>query len=56
LCGIPADCVGIKGKTPEGMGTENAAIANVVVLLKRAESEDAEDLEEILTKIGTQRV
>jgi 2-C-methyl-D-erythritol 2,4-cyclodiphosphate synthase len=34
LCGIPADCVGIKAKTPEGMGTENAAIANVAVLLK----------------------
>jgi len=35
LCGIPADCVGIKAKTPEGMGTENAAIANVAVLLAR---------------------
>jgi 2-C-methyl-D-erythritol 2,4-cyclodiphosphate synthase len=34
LCGITGDCVGIKAKTPEGMGTENAAIANVVVLLK----------------------
>ena len=38
LCGIPADCIGIKAKTPEGIGTDNAAIANVVVLLKRAES------------------
>jgi 2-C-methyl-D-erythritol 2,4-cyclodiphosphate synthase len=38
LCGIEADCVGIKAKTPEGMGTENAAIANAVVLLKRADS------------------
>ena len=37
LCGIPADCVGIKAKTPEGMGTDNAAIAHAVVLLKRAE-------------------
>jgi 2-C-methyl-D-erythritol 2,4-cyclodiphosphate synthase len=34
LCGIPADCVGIKAKTPEGIGADNAAIANVVVLLK----------------------
>jgi 2-C-methyl-D-erythritol 2,4-cyclodiphosphate synthase len=34
LCGIPGDCVGIKAKTPEGIGTENAAIANVAVLLK----------------------
>jgi 2-C-methyl-D-erythritol 2,4-cyclodiphosphate synthase len=37
LCGIPSDCVGIKAKTPEGMGTDNAAIANVVVLLTRLE-------------------
>jgi 2-C-methyl-D-erythritol 2,4-cyclodiphosphate synthase len=36
LCAIPADCVGIKAKTPEGMGTENAAIAHVAVLLKRS--------------------
>ena len=34
LCGIPGDCVGIKAKTPEGIGTDNAAIANVAVLLK----------------------
>ena len=38
LCGIPENCVGIKAKTPEGMGTENAAIANVAVLLKRTEA------------------
>ncbi|MGA9352996.1 MAG: 2-C-methyl-D-erythritol 2,4-cyclodiphosphate synthase [Terriglobales bacterium] len=35
LCGIPEDCVGIKAKTPEGTGTENAAIAHVTVLLQR---------------------
>jgi len=34
LCGIPGDCVGIKAKTPEGMGTDNAAIAHVTVLLQ----------------------
>jgi 2-C-methyl-D-erythritol 2,4-cyclodiphosphate synthase len=34
LCGVAGDCVGIKAKTPEGLGTENAAIANVVVLLR----------------------
>jgi 2-C-methyl-D-erythritol 2,4-cyclodiphosphate synthase len=34
LCGIPADRIGIKAKTPEGMGTDDAAIANVAVLLK----------------------
>lgn len=28
--------IGIKAKTPEGMGTENAAIAHVIVLLTKA--------------------
>ena len=36
LCGIPGNCVGIKAKTPEGTGTEDAAIAHVTVLLKRS--------------------
>ena len=35
LLGIPNDCVGLKAKTPEGIGTDGAAIANVVVLLER---------------------
>jgi 2-C-methyl-D-erythritol 2,4-cyclodiphosphate synthase len=35
LCGIAGDCVGIKAKTPEGTGTDNAAIAHVTVLLSR---------------------
>jgi len=34
LLGVPADCVGLKAKTPEGLGTDNAAIANAVVLLE----------------------
>lgn len=38
VCGIPPDCVGIKAKTPEGMGTDNAAIAHVAVLLQRKNS------------------
>ena len=39
LLGVPADCVGLKAKTPEGLNLENAAIAHVVVLLeKRAKS------------------
>ena len=38
LCGIAENCVGIKAKTPEGTGTENAAIAHVTVLLTRSES------------------
>jgi 2-C-methyl-D-erythritol 2,4-cyclodiphosphate synthase len=35
LLKISANCVGIKAKTPEGMGTDNAAIAHAAVLLKR---------------------
>jgi 2-C-methyl-D-erythritol 2,4-cyclodiphosphate synthase len=36
LLGVKPDQVGIKAKTPEGMGTDNAAIAHVAVLLVRA--------------------
>jgi 2-C-methyl-D-erythritol 2,4-cyclodiphosphate synthase len=35
LLGIGGEDIGIKAKTPEGMGTENAAIAHAVVLLGR---------------------
>jgi 2-C-methyl-D-erythritol 2,4-cyclodiphosphate synthase len=35
LLGIEPGQVGIKAKTPEGMGTDNAAIAHVVVLLEK---------------------
>ena len=35
LLGVPADCVGLKAKTPEGLDTDNAAIANAVVLLEK---------------------
>jgi 2-C-methyl-D-erythritol 2,4-cyclodiphosphate synthase len=35
LLGIKPGDVGVKAKTPEGMGTDNAAIAQVVVLLER---------------------
>ena len=34
LLGLPADCVGLKAKTPEGLNLENAALAHVVVLLE----------------------
>ncbi|HZI57785.1 MAG TPA: 2-C-methyl-D-erythritol 2,4-cyclodiphosphate synthase [Verrucomicrobiae bacterium] len=34
LLGIKPNQVGIKAKTPEGMGTDNAAIAHVAVLLE----------------------
>ena len=35
LLGIPASSVGIKAKTPEGLGLRNTAMAQVVVLLER---------------------
>ncbi len=35
LLGIPSDCMGLKAKTPEGLGTDNAAIAHTVVLLEK---------------------
>lgn len=35
LLNIPGDCVGLKAKTPEGMGTDGAAIAHAVVLLRK---------------------
>jgi len=36
LMRLAPDCVGIKAKTPEGTGTDNAAIAHVTVLLRKA--------------------
>ena len=36
LLQVTPDCVGIKAKTPEGMGTDNAAIAHAAVLLQRS--------------------
>jgi 2-C-methyl-D-erythritol 2,4-cyclodiphosphate synthase len=38
LLGVPANCVGLKAKTPEGLGTDNTAISHVVVLLEQAPS------------------
>jgi 2-C-methyl-D-erythritol 2,4-cyclodiphosphate synthase len=38
LIAISPDCIGIKAKTPEGMGTDNAAIAHAVVLLEKTSS------------------
>ena|SRR5258708_14885822 len=35
MLGIAPDCIGIKAKTPEGMGTDNAAIAHAAVLLQK---------------------
>jgi 2-C-methyl-D-erythritol 2,4-cyclodiphosphate synthase len=33
---VPAECVGLKAKTPEGLNLDKAALAHVVVLLQRA--------------------
>lgn len=38
LLDIPEDCIGIKAKTPEGIGTDNAAIAHATVLLEKSKS------------------
>lgn len=38
LTAVPPDCIGVKAKTPEGMGTDNAAIAHAVVLLEMMSS------------------
>lgn len=35
LLGVADDCVGLKAKTPEGLGTDNTAIAHVAVLLQK---------------------
>jgi 2-C-methyl-D-erythritol 2,4-cyclodiphosphate synthase len=35
LSGVAPDSIGIKAKTPEGIGTHNAAIAHAIVLLER---------------------
>jgi 2-C-methyl-D-erythritol 2,4-cyclodiphosphate synthase len=35
LLGVPADCVGLKAKTPEGLNLDHAAVAHVVVLLEK---------------------
>jgi 2-C-methyl-D-erythritol 2,4-cyclodiphosphate synthase len=35
LLGVPGARVGIKAKTPEGLGTRNTAMAHVVVLLEK---------------------
>ena len=40
LLGIAPSAVGIKAKTPEGMGTDDAAIAHVAVLLLKKSSDE----------------
>jgi len=51
LLGVNPAQVGIKAKTPEGMGTDNAAIAHVAVLLEQAVKRHPVDSEAI-TSMG----
>lgn len=50
LLDIPPSAVGIKAKTPEGMGTDDAAIAHVAVLLVKGSRGTA-----AATKTGTKK-
>jgi 2-C-methyl-D-erythritol 2,4-cyclodiphosphate synthase len=54
LLAIPSDCVGLKAKTPEGMGTDNAAIAHAVVLLEKIMPEKKSG-ERAGTRVGTRK-
>ncbi len=49
---MAGNCVGIKAKTPEGTGTDNAAIAHAVVLLESIPLEPL--LEEDAVAVGVQ--
>jgi 2-C-methyl-D-erythritol 2,4-cyclodiphosphate synthase len=42
LLGVHVGCIGLKAKTPEGLGTDNTAIAHVAVLLEKAPSRKSE--------------
>jgi 2-C-methyl-D-erythritol 2,4-cyclodiphosphate synthase len=55
LLGIAPDCVGLKAKTPEGMGTDNAVIAHAVVLLERKTSTtgDTEGMADVMIVPGS---
>jgi 2-C-methyl-D-erythritol 2,4-cyclodiphosphate synthase len=52
LLQVATNCVGIKAKTPEGTGTDNAAIAHAVVLLESIPLEPM--LEEDAVAVGVQ--
>jgi 2-C-methyl-D-erythritol 2,4-cyclodiphosphate synthase len=53
LLGVKPNQVGIKAKTPEGMGTDNAAIAHVAVLLERASNLKSSANKSLIRKSGT---
>ncbi len=53
LLNIAPDCVGVKAKTPEGVGTDNAAIAHVTVLLEK--HEEHQQLETMAAVLDSQK-
>ncbi len=55
LLEIPVDSVSVKAKTPEGMGTENAAIAHVIVLLQRREQRGGRKLLKAKARVPRKR-
>jgi 2-C-methyl-D-erythritol 2,4-cyclodiphosphate synthase len=54
LLGIPPDCIGVKAKTPEGIGTDNAAIAHAIVLLEKTSSQEKDQQEQ--EEVGAQKI
>jgi 2-C-methyl-D-erythritol 2,4-cyclodiphosphate synthase len=55
LLGVEPNQVGIKAKTPEGMGTDNAAIAHVAVLLELAKETAASPKRSAANKSGSKK-
>jgi 2-C-methyl-D-erythritol 2,4-cyclodiphosphate synthase len=52
LLNVELLCVGIKAKTPEGTGTENAAIAHAVVLLESIPAESLLEEDAVAVSVG----
>src|SRR5207244_13282079 len=55
LLKVSTDVIGIKAKTPEGMGTENAAIAHVVVLLEKNKPKQSRSKSDKPTTVAAKR-
>lgn len=51
LLGVDGAQIGIKAKTPEGVGTDNAAIAHAVVLLEKSSAQKVSRMSQKWTKI-----
>ncbi|MDR3763264.1 MAG: 2-C-methyl-D-erythritol 2,4-cyclodiphosphate synthase [Acidobacteriota bacterium] len=53
LLQVPKNCVGIKAKTPEGTGTDHAAIAHAVVLLEAVDDDSLLEAVEAEAEVGS---